>query len=98
MSKVIVDISMSLDGYVAGPDADLEEPLGIGGERLHEWLFGAASWRETHGMEGGETNASSDVVSENVAAQGAVVMGRRMYSSGSGAWEQDPKANGWWGD
>jgi dihydrofolate reductase len=98
MSKVIVDISISLDGYVAGPDADLEEPLGRGGERLHEWAFGAQSWRETHGHEGGERNADSDVVEEGVRATGAVVMGRRMYSGGSGPWEQDPRARGWWGD
>ena len=98
MSKVIADISMSLDGYVAGPDADLEDPLGIGGERLHEWAFGAQSWRETHGHEGGERNADSDVIEEGVRATGAVVMGRRMYSGGSGPWEQDPKARGWWGD
>ena len=98
MSKVIADISMSLDGYVAGPDADLEDPLGSGGEQLHEWAFGAQSWRETHGQEGGERNADSDVVEEGVKATGAVVMGRRMYSGGSGPWEQDPRARGWWGD
>ncbi len=98
MSKLIVDISMSLDGFVAGPDADLENPLGQGGEGLHEWAFELASWREPHGLEGGETNASSEVVAEGVAAQGAVVMGRSMYSSGSGPWEHDPKADGWWGE
>ena len=98
MGKVIADISMSLDGFVAGPDADLENPLGRGGEGLHEWAFALASWREPHGLEGGETNASSEVVAEGVAAQGAVVMGRRMYSGGSGPWEQDPKADGWWGE
>jgi len=98
MSKVFADISMSLDGYVAGPDADLEDPLGSGGERLHEWAFGAQSWRETHGEEGGERNADSDVIAEGVSATGAVVMGRRMYSGGSGPWEQDPTGRGWWGD
>ena len=98
MSKVFADISMSLDGYVAGPDADLEDPLGSGGERLHEWAFGAQSWRETHGQEGGEPNADSDVIDERVRATGAVVMGRRMYSGGSGPWEQDPRGRGWWGD
>ena len=98
MGKLIADISMSLDGFVAGPDADLENPLGRGGEGLHEWAFELASWREPHGLEGGETNASSEVVAEGVAAQGAVVMGRSMYSSGIGPWEQDPKADGWWGE
>jgi dihydrofolate reductase len=98
MSKVIAELSMSLDGYVAGPDADLEDPLGQGGERLHQWAFGAQSWRETHGQEGGERNADSEVIEERVRTTGAVVMGRRMYSGGSGPWDQDAMARGWWGD
>jgi dihydrofolate reductase len=98
MSKVIAEISMSLDGYVAGPDPSLEEPLGKGGEQLHEWAFGARSWRETHGQEGGERNADSDVIDERVRATGAVVMGRKMFSGGSGPWEQDPRDRGWWGE
>ena len=98
MGKVNADISMSLDGYVAGPDPDLEQPLGVGGEGLHEWAFGAQSWRQTHGREGGEPNADSDVIAEGVNATGAVVMGRRMFSGGSGPWEPDPRASGWWGD
>ena len=98
MAKVRCDISMSLDGFVAGPNPSLEEPLGAGGELLHEWAFAAASWRERHGLEGGETNADSDVVEESLGATGAVVMGRRMFSGGEGPWEPDPRANGWWGD
>ena len=98
MSKVIAELSMSLDGYAAGPDADLEDPLGRGGERLHEWAFGAQSWRETHGQEGGERNADSDVIDERVRSTGAVVMGRKMFSGGSGPWEQDPRDRGWWGE
>jgi dihydrofolate reductase len=98
MSKVHADISMSLDGYVAGPDADLEQPLGAGGEALHEWALASQSWRESHGQEGGERNADSDVIAETVAATGAVVMGRRMFSGGSGPWEPDPRARGWWGE
>jgi dihydrofolate reductase len=98
MSKVRADITMSLDGYVAGPDANLEQPLGAGGEELHEWAVASQSWRETHGHEGGERNADSDLIAEGVAATGAVVMGRRMFSGGSGPWEPDPRARGWWGD
>jgi dihydrofolate reductase len=98
MGKVRADISMSVDGFVAGPAADLEDPLGQGGERLHEWIFGLASWRDPHGLEGGETTPDDDVVRESRASTGAVVMGRRMYSGGSGPWEQDPNAEGWWGD
>jgi dihydrofolate reductase len=97
MGKVVVDISMSLDGYVAGPRATLEEPLGENGERLHEWVVELASWRASHGLEGGEENASSKLIAEGIASTGAVVMGRKMFSGGVGSWEDDPKAEGWWG-
>jgi dihydrofolate reductase len=98
MSKLILDISMSLDGFVAGPNRTLEEPLGEGGERLHEWVVGLASWRERHGMPGGETNADSEVLEEGLARTGAAVMGRRMFSGGEGPWADDPNADAWWGD
>ena len=98
MGKVVVDISMSLDGYVAGPNPTLEEPLGENGERLHEWVVALASWRASHGLEGGEENASSELMAEGIAATGAVVMGRRMFSGGAGPWDDDQKAKGWWGD
>jgi dihydrofolate reductase len=98
MAKVRCDISMSLDGFVAGPNPSLEEPLGAGGELLHEWAFAAASWRESHGLSGGETNTDSEVLQESIDSTGAVVMGRRMFSGGEGAWEPDPRADGWWGD
>ena len=98
MPKVIVDLSMSLDGFVAGPNQTLDEPLGEHGEDLHEWAFAAASWRESHGQSGGEDNADSRVIEESVAGTGAVVMGRRMFSGGEGPWEDDPNATGWWGD
>jgi dihydrofolate reductase len=98
MGRLTLDISMSLDGYIAGPNQTVEQPLGEGGERLHEWVFGLAAWREPHGLSGGETNRDSEVVEEAIAAVGATVMGRRMFSSGSGPWEKDPKADGWWGD
>ncbi len=89
---------MSLDGFVAGPNQTLEQPLGEGGERLHEWVVALKSWRERHGLTGGETGPDSDVVEESVRNTGATVMGRRMFSGGAGAWEDDPKADGWWGD
>ena len=98
MSKVFADISTSLDGFVAGPSPTLEDPLGIGGEQLHEWVIGLEAWRKEHGLEGGETSASSAVVEETIARFGAVVMGRSMFSNGEGPWEDDPKADGWWGD
>jgi dihydrofolate reductase len=98
MPRLFADISVSLDGFVAGPNATLEEPLGEGGERLHEWVFKLKSWREPHGLEGGEVNANDEVVAETHAATGAVVMGRRMFSGGEGPWADDPNATGWWGD
>jgi dihydrofolate reductase len=98
MSKVIVDMSMSLDGFVAGPNQTLDEPLGEHGNDLHEWAFAAASWRESHGHSGGEDNTDSKVIEESLARAGAFVMGRRMFSGGQGPWENDPKATGWWGD
>ncbi|HEV2812084.1 MAG TPA: dihydrofolate reductase family protein [Solirubrobacteraceae bacterium] len=99
-NNVIADISVSLDGYAAGPDATLEEPLGRGGEGLHEWAFSALAWRESHGLSGGEQSADSDVIEEIRSRTGATIMGRRMFSGGHGpgAWEEDPRANGWWGD
>jgi dihydrofolate reductase len=98
MARLICDISISLDGFVAGPNPSLEKPLGEGGDLLHEWAFAAASWRESHGLEGGETNADSEVIEESLRATGAVVMGRKMFSGGEGPWENDPRANGWWGE
>jgi dihydrofolate reductase len=98
MPQLKVDISVSLDGFVAGPNQTLDEPLGRGGELLHEWAFGAHAWREAHGKEGGERNVDSEVVEEGIAAVGATVMGRRMFSGGEGPWEDDPNADAWWGD
>src|SRR3954470_3645772 len=98
MQKLTFEISMSLDGFVAGPNASLEEPLGGGGEQLHEWIFGLKSWREPHGLSGGESGPDADLIAESIASTGATIMGRRMFSGGEGPWEDDPKANGWWGD
>ena len=98
MGKVTLDISMSLDGFVAGPNQTLEEPLGAGGERLHDWIVATKAWREPHGMTGGEENQDSEVVAERVRNTGATIMGRRMYNGGEGPWEDDPNADGWWGD
>jgi dihydrofolate reductase len=98
MSKVTCDLSMSLDGYVAGPNQTLEEPLGRGGEQLHEWALRTKSFRDRHDMDGGETGRDDDVVREWMEAPAAHVMGRRMFSGGNGPWETDPNADGWWGD
>ncbi len=98
MGKIVAEISVSLDGYVAGPNPTLENPLGEGGEQLHEWVFPLKSWREPHGLPGGETGPDDELLAESVRATGAVVMGRQMFSGGEGPWEDDANSNGWWGD
>ncbi len=98
MSKVRAHISASLDGYVAGPNQSMEEPLGEGGEQLHDWLTGLKAWREPHGMEGGEENVSSTVLAEANANVGAEIMGRGKFGPPArGPWGDDPW-QGWWGD
>lgn len=98
MGKVFADISISLDGYIAGPNPTLEEPLGQRGEELHEWVVKLAEWRNAHGMTGGETGPDNDILKESIDGVGAVIMGRKMYSGGSGPWENDQNPDGWWGD
>jgi dihydrofolate reductase len=99
MGKLKFDISVSLDGFVAGPNPRLDEPLGEGGEQLHEWIFGLKEWREPHGLEGGETvSPDSEVIAEGLANIGAYVMGRNMFGGGEGPWDTDEPWQGWWGD
>ncbi len=98
MTKVRAHISISLDGYVAGPNQSMENPLGEGGESLHDWLVALRQWREQAGMEGGEENVSSAVVAEEYANVGAEIMGRGKFGPPSrGPWEGDAW-QGWWGD
>ena len=89
MARVQLDITMSLDGFVAGPNDGPELPLGAGGERLHEWVYPLASWREPHGLEGGETNSSSEVLEESLQATGAIIVGKRMFDN-AGGWGDNP--------
>jgi dihydrofolate reductase len=96
MPKLTANISMSLDGYVAGPNPTLDEPLGVGGEGLHEWVFPLEAWRKEHGREGGETNASGQVLEESLTNVGAEIMGRGKFG-GDGPWGEEPW-EGWWGD
>ena len=98
MGKVIADISMSLDGYIAGPNPSPEEPLGKNGESLHEWVVRLASWRKRHGLEGGETGPDNDLVQASTENIGAFIMGRKMFNGGEGPWEKDTNLDGWWGD
>jgi dihydrofolate reductase len=87
---------MSLDGFVAGPNQSLENPIGEGGTRLHQWAFKTASWRAQQGLEGGEHSADSDVIDEVFEGVGAYIMGRKMFGGDHGA--SDQEWTGWWGD
>jgi dihydrofolate reductase len=98
MSTVRFQIAISLDGYVAGPNQSEEDPLGVGGEDLHRWLVELEEWRNQHGQEGGEVNASTPVAEEATSNVGATVMGRNMFGGGPGPWREDPSWNGWWGE
>jgi dihydrofolate reductase len=98
MSLLRIEIAMSLDGYVAGPNQSVEEPLGEGGEGLHEWAFALDAWRRAHGRGGGETNPSTEVVEEGLARTGAYIMGRKMFGGGPGPWDAEDPWNGWWGE
>ena len=88
---------MSLDGFVAGPNQSVENPLGVGGERLHDWVVQLAAWRAAHGMSGGVVNASSAVVEEETQNIGATIMGRNMFGGHPGPWDAKQPWQGWWG-
>ena len=97
MAELICDISMSLDGFGAGPDPSLEEPLGEGGDRLHQWAYDLETWRQPHGLSGGTSgNPDAEIVAETVARAGATIMGRRMFGGGDGPWDESWR--GWWGE
>src|SRR5207247_8998155 len=91
MSRLTLDISMSLDGFITGPDPGPEQPLGAGGDRLHEWVYPLATFRERHGLTGGTTNRDSEVVDESIRDTGAYLMGRRMSGGEEGPWGDEPR-------
>lgn len=98
MSKLRCHISISADGFVAGPNQSEENPLGEGGERLHDWAVSLAAWRESHDKQGGEVNESTRIMEETLENVGAGVMGRNMFGPvGGGDWG-DEQRKGWWGD
>lgn len=98
MSKLRFRISMSLDGFVAGPNQSVDNPIGVGGLRLHEWVFPLRAWNAMHGQPGGAVNKSNRVVEESFAHLGATIMGRNMFGGGAGAWNKKQPWKGWWGD
>jgi dihydrofolate reductase len=96
MSAVRAEISISLDGFGAGPNQGPENPLGEGGEDLHEWALATESWRREHGQEGGTTGPDSEMIGRMHDGVGAFVMGRGMFGGGPGPWDESWR--GWWGD
>jgi dihydrofolate reductase len=97
LSRLRFKISMSLDGFVAGPRQSVDSPLGMGGMRLHEWVFPLTVWRAMQGLQGGEVNESTQVVEDSLANIGATVMGRNMFGGHPGPWNAKKPWNGWWG-
>jgi dihydrofolate reductase len=96
MSSTTAQLSISLDGFVAGPNQSPDHPLGEGGMRLHEWVLATASWRAQHGQSGGESSVDSKIADEMTENIGAYIMGRKMFGGGDGPWDESWK--GWWGD
>jgi dihydrofolate reductase len=90
MSKVIVDIGMSLDGFIAGLNGGPHNALGDGGHRIHRWVYDVESWRQRQSLTGGQTNQDDEVVKEIYARVGAYVMGRRMFDEGEVGWPDSP--------
>src|SRR3954454_13996855 len=88
---------MSLDGYVAGPDQSREEPLGVGGERLHDWMFATRMWHRMIGEAGGSEGVDHEYAAAGVTGIGATVMGRNMFGPIRGPWP-DESWRGWWGE
>jgi dihydrofolate reductase len=97
MARLRANISMSLDGYAAGPGQSLEQPLGKDGEELHEWALATQSWRGAHGREGGESGLDDEWIKAATENVGATIMGRNMFGPVRGSWEGEDW-NGWWGD
>ncbi|MBJ7355281.1 MAG: hypothetical protein JHC98_10700 [Thermoleophilaceae bacterium] len=90
MSIVFADISVSADGFLAGPNPGHEHPLGMNGERLHEWIMDLYDWRASHGLEGGTRGEESDRMLASFESAGAFIMGRTMFETGEGPWGDDP--------
>jgi dihydrofolate reductase len=98
MAKLkVLAFSVSIDGYGAGPEQSLAEPLGVGGMSLHEWFFPTRSFQQMHGGQGGSTDADDEFARRSFANIGAWILGRNMFSPLRGAWPDD-QWKGWWGD
>ena len=98
MAKVRVGaFSISVDGFGAGPDQDLDHPLGVRGEELHQWAFATKTFRTMFGQDGGSTGIDEGYAARSMAGMGAWILGRNMFGPIRGAW-LDEEWKGWWGD
>ena len=98
MTKLRVhSFSVSIDGFGAGPDQDLEHPLGVGGPELFDWFFRTRTFQRMHGGEGGETGVDDDVAAQGFVHVGAWILGRNMFGPVRGPWP-DESWKGWWGE
>jgi len=98
MSKLRVHtFSISIDGYGAGPNQDLEHPLGVGGPELFDWFFHTRTWQRMHGNEDGETGADDHMAAQGFEGIGAWILGRNMFGPVRGPWPDD-EWKGWWGE
>jgi dihydrofolate reductase len=98
MSKLRVhSLSISIDGYGAGPNQDLENPLGVGGLKVFEWFFPTRTWQRMHGGEDGESGVDDNIAAQGFEGIGAYILGRNMFGPVRGPWP-DESWKGWWGD
>jgi dihydrofolate reductase len=93
----VLSFAISIDGFGAGPDQDLHNPLGVRGPELMEWFFSTRVWNKAHGKEGGETGVDNAVAEQGFAGIGAWILGRNMFGPVRGAWPDD-SWKGWWGE
>jgi dihydrofolate reductase len=89
MSKVFIEQGISLDGFIAGPNAGGANPLGDGGMQIHQWMYAQTTWREHLGFSGGQTGRDDMLVQETFERAGAYVMGRRMFDEGEANWPEE---------
>ena len=93
----VQSFALSIDGYGAGPDQDLQNPLGVNGPDLMEWFFHSRMWRQMHGLADGETGVDNEMAEQGFVNVGAWILGRNMFGPVRGPWP-DESWKGWWGD
>jgi len=93
----VSSFAMSIDGYSAGPNQDINNPLGVRGPELMEWFFATRAWKKMHGHPDGETGIDNEIAEQGLSGIGAWILGRNMFGPVRGPWP-DESWKGWWGD